>query len=123
MTIYISGAVTGMPNNNKPSFQWAYSGIASTGRRLGIENLKIINPLHVAARLRKSFEAQGRGEPEWADYMRACIKKLCDATYVYFLKDWAQSDGASLERHIANRLNIPRADSMDELKEILRGKQ
>jgi hypothetical protein len=122
MIVYISGAVTGIPNNNKPSFQWAYSGIASSGRRLGIEKLKIINPLHVAERLRKSFKAQGRGEPEWADYMRACIKKLCDATCVYFLNDWAQSDGASLERHIANRLNIPCVDSMEELKEILRGK-
>jgi hypothetical protein len=123
MTVYISGAVTGKPNNNKPAFQCVYTWIGDTGRRYGKEKVRIINPLHVAARIRKSFEAQGRGEPEWADYMRACIKKLCDATCVYFLEDWAQSKGASLERHIAKRLNIPCADSMDELKEILREKQ
>jgi hypothetical protein len=119
MTVYISGAVTGIPNNNKPAFQCVYTWIGEAGRRCGIENLKIVNPLHVAARLRKSFEAQGRGGPEWSDYMRACIKKLCDATCVYFLKDWAQSDGASLERHIAKRLNIPCADSIEELRKIM----
>jgi hypothetical protein len=122
MTVYISGAVTGIPNNNKQAFQCAYTWIADAGRRYGKEKIKIINPLHVAARLRKSFEAQGGGEPEWTDYMRACIKKLCDATCVYFLDDWAQSDGASMERHVAKRLNIPCVDSIDELKEILGGK-
>jgi hypothetical protein len=119
MTVYISGAVTGIPNNNKQAFQCAYTWIADAGRRYSAENIKIINPLHIAARLRKSFAAQGRGEPEWADYMRACIKKLCDATCVYFLSDWAQSKGASMEWYIAKRLNIPCADSMSELKKIM----
>jgi hypothetical protein len=119
MTVYISGAVTGIPNNNKKAFQGVYNWIGEAGRRCGIENLKIINPLHIGARLKKSFEAQGSGEPEWADYMRACIKELCDATCAYFLKDWVQSEGATMERYIAKRLNIPCADSMDELKKIM----
>jgi hypothetical protein len=119
MIIYISGAVTGMPNNNKQSFQTAYTWIGEAGRRYSGGNIKIINPLHIGARLRKSFAAQGRGEPEWADYMRACIQKMCDANCVYFLNDWAQSKGASMERYIAKRLNIPCADSMEELKKIM----
>jgi hypothetical protein len=119
MIIYISGAITGVPNNNKRAFRAAYTRIAELGSRNGIKKLKIINPLHIGARLRKSFAAQGRGEPEWADYMRACIKKLCDVTCAYFLNDWAQSNGASVERYIATRLKIPCADNMEELKNIL----
>jgi hypothetical protein len=119
MTIYISGAITGVPNNNKQAFQTTYTWIADAGRRYVRKNIKIVNPLHIGTRLKKSFAAQGRGEPEWADYMRACIKKLCDATYVYFLNDWAMSAGASMERYVAKRLGIPCVDSMDELKRIL----
>jgi hypothetical protein len=72
----------------------------------------------VAARLEKSFAARGK-EPVWEDYMRACIKKLCEATCVYFLNDWVESEGATVERYIAKRLNIPCADTRDELKQIL----
>jgi hypothetical protein len=71
-----------------------------------LRDMKIINPLHIATWLEKSFAARGK-EPAWEDYMRACIKKLCDATCVYFLDDWAQSEGATVERYIAKRLNIP----------------
>jgi hypothetical protein len=119
MTVYISGAVTGKPNNNKPAFQCVFTWIHDAARRYSKEKVKIVNPLHVAARLRKSFKAQNRGEPEWEDYMRACIKKLCDAACVYFLEDWAQSEGATMERYIAKRLNIPCVDSIEELKKIM----
>lgn len=81
--------------------------------------MKIINPLHLGARLEKTFAARGKGAPIWGDYMRACIKKLVDADCAYFLKDWTQSDGASVERYIAKWLGIPCVDSMEELKNIL----
>jgi hypothetical protein len=119
MIVYISGAISGVPNDNKRAFQCAYTVVNDFKGHPHLQNMKIINPLHIGARLRKSFSAQGKKEPAWEDYMRACIKKLCDATCVYFLNDWAQSNGASLERHIAKRLNIPCADNRDELKKIL----
>jgi hypothetical protein len=114
MTVYISGPITGISDNNKPAFDEAYSRIF----RLGIENLEIINPLCIAKWLEELFEKTGRGEPEWEDYMRACIKKLCDATCVYFLENWMQSKGATLERYIAEQLNIPCVDNMEALKKI-----
>jgi hypothetical protein len=115
MTVYISGPVTGISDNNKPAFEEAYSRIFG----LGIENLEIINPPCIAKWLKELFEMQNRGEPEWEDYMRACIQKLCDATCVYFLENWAQSKGAVLERYIAEQLNIPCADNMEVLKKIV----
>jgi len=121
MIVYISGAITGMPNNNKRAFQSAYTQIAELARYPRFRGIKVINPLHIAARVERSFTAHGKPAPVWADYMRVCIKELCGATCVYFLKDWAQSEGATMERYIAKRLNIPCADSIDQLKQILGG--
>jgi hypothetical protein len=118
MTVYISGAITGIKNNNKAAFAGAYNQIAELKRRLRISALKIVNPIHIGTRVNKKFAAAGK-EPAWSDYMRACIKKMCDATHVYFLDDWATSNGASLERHIAKRLGIPCADNIDELQNLL----
>jgi hypothetical protein len=118
MTVYISGAITGIKNNNKAAFAGAYNQIAKLKRRLRIPALKVVNPIHIGTRVNKKF-ATANKELDWSDYMRACIKKLCEATHVYFLSDWATSEGASLERHIAKRLGIPCADGIEELKDLL----
>jgi hypothetical protein len=118
MIVYISGAISGRPNKNKQAFRWAYTMIGEFKGHPHLRNMKIINPQHIAVRLEKSFAASGK-EPAWEDYMRACIKKLCDASCVYFLDDWAQSEGATVERYIAKRLNIPCADNGEELKKII----
>jgi hypothetical protein len=117
MTVYISGAVTGIPNRNKEAFSRAYSDIARLKRKAVLRNMKIINPLHIGRRVEKVLSAKN-SEPAWADYMRACVKKLCDADCVYFLKGWDMSEGACVERYIATRLGIPCADSMEELRKI-----
>jgi hypothetical protein len=119
MTVYISGAVTGVPDNNREVFSSAYKLINGyRGSPAFRGGLKIINPLHLAGRLDKQYAALGK-RPQWADYMRACIKKLCESECVYFLEDWTRSEGASIERYIAKRLGIPCADTIDELKNIL----
>jgi hypothetical protein len=118
MTVYISGAVTGKPNNNKAAFQRAYTMIGRFKQHPHLWDMKIVNPLRIGAWLEKSFANRGL-TPMWEDYMRACIKKLCDATCVYFLDDWVQSEGATVERYIAKRLNIPCVNNRDELKKIL----
>jgi hypothetical protein len=115
MIVYISGAISGRPNKNKQAFRRAYAMTGEFKGRPHLRNMKIINPRRIAARLEKSFAAREK-DPAWEDYMRACNKKLCDASRVYFLDDWAQSEGATVERHIAKRLNMPCADSGEELK-------
>jgi hypothetical protein len=118
MTVYISGAITGIPNGNKKAFSRASSAIARLKRNPSLRDMKIINPLHVGGRVEKAFAAKN-AEPAWSDYMRACIKKLCDADCLYFLKGWDASPGARVERYIALRLGIPCADSMEELWKIM----
>jgi hypothetical protein len=122
MTVYISGPITGLPDNNKRAFQSAMSRLWEIKRTTNFCSMKIINPLtHIAKRLERQFAAKGK-EPQWADYMRACIKKLVEADCVFFLEDWVKSEGATMERYIAKRLGIPCADNTAELKIILEGK-
>lgn len=55
----------------------------------------------------------------WEDYMRRDIKLLCDCDYIYLIEGWEDSDGASLEKLIADNLGIKElviADSF-EIKE------
>ena len=121
MTIYISGAITGLPNNNEAAFKDAHLRIAHIAKaNKDFVKIKILNPHKIAASLRGDFTKKNKGEPAWTDYMRTCIQKLCEADCVFFLKDWAQSKGASLERHIAGRLDIPLADNIDVLKEVIK---
>lgn len=42
----------------------------------------------------------------WEDYMRRDIKLLCECDYIYLLEGWEDSDGASLEKLIADNLGI-----------------
>jgi|LSQA01.1.fsa_nt_gi hypothetical protein len=121
MTVYISGAVTGIPNRNKKAFGEAYADIARLKRHPQLRDMKIINPLRIGTKVDKAFAAQG-AEPAWVDYMRECVKRLCDADCAYFLKGWDMSDGANVERYIAKRLSIPCADNLEELKRILKEK-
>jgi hypothetical protein len=118
MTVYISGPVTGIPNGNKKAFSRASSDIARLKRNPSLRDMKIINPLHIGRRVEKAFAAKN-AEPAWSDYMRACIKKLCGADCIYFLKGWNASTGARAERYIALMLGIQCADSMEDLRKIL----
>jgi len=121
MTVYISGPISGRPDNNKLGFQSAMSRLRELKRTSEFRGMKIINPLtNIAKKLDRQFAAKNQ-KPEWVDYMRACIKKLVEADCVFFLDDWAKSDGASIERYIAKRLGIPIADTITELKKILEG--
>lgn len=121
MTVYISGPISGRTDNNKAAFRAASSRILEIKKSAQIHGMKIINPLtNIARRLDRQFAAKGK-EPQWVDYMRACIKKLVEADCVFFLADWAKSDGASIERYIAKRLGIQIADNLTELKKIMEG--
>jgi len=118
MTVYISGPIT--EDDNRALFRAAYSTVVDI-KSISNLKLKITSSITIASRLRAFFNNQNKGEPSRLDYMKACIKKLCEADCVFFLPDWAwaHGDGASLERYIAKRLNIPFADSKGELIKII----
>jgi hypothetical protein len=96
MKVYISGPVTGMPDNNKAAFEAVEKELRS------LPGVKTVNPLRIAEEVRRG----ARFEPEWEDYMRDCIRELCRATHITFLPGWENSKGARLEKQIADALGI-----------------
>ena len=84
MNIYISGPISGIKDDNRAAFSSAYSMINRIKKMSNLQRLKIINPIHIGSRLKVSFDNQNKGEPAWQDYMRACIKKLCESDCVFF---------------------------------------
>jgi hypothetical protein len=112
--IYISGPISGMRNNNRRNFEKAAKKLADT-----FTDCRVISPMQIG--LAVESDQKRPEKPEWADYMRGCVKSLMDATHVYFIKGWQKSRGALLERNIAEGLEIPCAESIEELKKIISG--
>jgi hypothetical protein len=122
MTVYISGPITGKRNGNRRAFKKAQEKLEKS---FCYENgkFRIISPVKIAESVELNFSDMNRilekqKIPQWEDYMRSCIKRLCDSTHVYFLKGWKKSRGALLERKIAEELNIPCVESIEELKSM-----
>lgn len=89
MKIYISGPITGMPNNNREAFSEAARLLQSAGH-------EVVNP----------FDIDPSTNKQWHEYMRADIKALCDCDALAWLPGSANSKGAMLEIHIAQQLGM-----------------
>jgi hypothetical protein len=107
MIVYISGPITGIENNNCEAFYAKEREISKLGNVS-----EVINPIKIAAEVdyEKRFEQY---PPSWSDYMRACIKKLCEADYIVFLPGSENSKGSILEREIAEKLSIEKMQIKD----------
>jgi hypothetical protein len=122
MIVYLSGPISGKRDGNRRAFEKAIKKISEAFLTLG--EIEIINPQDISKKVDLHFSEINRKrllhtiKPEWSDYMRLCIARLCTADCVYFLKDWQKSKGASLEHHIADSLDIPCVESAEELKKI-----
>ena len=89
--LYLSGPMSGRPDNNFPAF----NRYADQLRAAGYE---VTNP------------ADNGADPDlsWADYMRIDLTQMlddCDGVAV--LSGWEESRGASLEVHVARALEMP----------------
>lgn len=89
MKIYLSGPMTGLPDNNFPAFH----AIAQALRDAGED---VVNPA----------EINPDASLSWEECMRADIKALCDCDAIYLLPGWEKSRGAHLELHVAHRLGL-----------------
>ena len=114
MKIYISGPMTGLPENNYPAFHEA-------ARTLRAKGHKVVNPaeIHPHGWLRRLLHRVlrvlrlVRGKqlaPTWADYMRADIRALLDCEAIALLPGWDQSRGARCEVSIAEDLGMRRVE-------------
>lgn len=89
MIIYISGPMSGLPDNNKPAFHAAAKLLRNLGHM-------VINPAEIDV-----------PDPSWINYMREDIRQMMAADIVVLLPGWANSRGAKLERHIAIEIGMP----------------
>lgn len=97
ITVYISGAITGI-NNYQEHFKKAEDHIKSFG-------LKTLNPVEFCKGMEKKAKEMGV-TLEWGDYMRKCLVMIPAADAIYMLRGWEKSKGARLEHHIAQELEI-----------------
>jgi hypothetical protein len=91
LTVYISGPISGLPNDNREAFASAAAWLRSAGH-------DPINPLEIADRLPL--------DSAWADYMREDLRAMLDAEAVYLLPGWQMSRGACLEYRVAEALGM-----------------
>lgn len=98
-TVYISGAITGVPNDNLPQFRAAQEMIKDLGYNTIVPH--DLDP--------KS------DNPTWHDWMRACSKALMDADILVSLPEEKYSQGAAAERMMCKKLDIP-CVTVDKIK-------
>ena len=114
MKIYLSGPMTGLPENNYPAFHEA-------ARTLRAKGHKVVNPaeIHPHGWLRRLLHRVlrvlrlVRGKqlaPTWADYMRADLRALLDCEAIALLPGWDRSRGARCEVSIADDLGMRRVE-------------
>ena len=97
MKIYISGKITNDPDF-KEKFKKAVYYL--------IENKEILFPEENEISYFNPAEVTLTGTPTWQDYMKYDLKILIECNAIFMLKDWKESEGAKLEHHIAEKLNM-----------------
>ena len=122
MIIYISGTITGYADRNKKSFDRAEKDIKKYFN-LYHPNIpiKIINPVKLGYRIDKiilKINPKHDIAP-WEVYMRRCIEKLSMSDFIFLLPNWGDSQGAVLEKYLAERLKIPYV-SAENIKDFSR---
>jgi len=89
-SIYISGPITGMPDNNRDAFRKAEVHLSAWYG-------EVINPNH---------HSEDPSCPTWEEFMREDIKLLLQCRSIYMLRGWRKSRGAKLEYRIARALKM-----------------
>ena len=106
MKIYIAGKVTGTNREN------CIAKFASAKREIELMGVEAINPIEVVK----------DSQTEWHPAMRMCIAAMMQADAVYLLADWVDSDGARIERILADDLGMPAFTSIKYLQQWINEK-
>ena len=91
--IYLSGPMTGLPDNNFPAFHAHAAALRGMG-------LDIVNPADIGG------DANDTNPANYNGYLRADIKAMMDCDAIALMPGWETSSGANLELHIAHRVGM-----------------
>ena len=89
MIAYLSGPMTGLPDNGYPAFQ-------ASAERLRSQGVQVISPHEIVP--------PGAGPWSWAAHMRVDLAALLTADLIVMLPGWETSRGARLEKAVAEAL-------------------
>lgn len=90
-TIYISGPMSGLPNNNHEAFNEAAAKLRALG-------YTVVNPVEVCADM--------PADAAWADHMRRDVAALMGCSHIVMLPGWEISRGAGIEYDTAMGVGI-----------------
>lgn len=111
--VYISGAMTGVEDYNRPAFKKAEE-------RLSNMNFDVTNPhnLFTEEELHSILGDVSLSEDEkWGLFMKRDIEYLVKCDFIAVLPYWETSRGANLELAIAKAIKMPivQADNLQEI--------
>jgi hypothetical protein len=89
--VYISGPMTGLPDNNLVAFDLMHQVLRQRG-------CLIQNP--------GRYE-EGEKDLPYSVLMRRAIKMLCNSSVIVMLDGWHQSKGAAIEYSVAEAIGLP----------------
>ena len=98
LKVYISGAMTGLPEWNYPAFHARATDLRQKG-------YIVLNPA-------ENFDGQ-KDLPRWM-YLREDIKNLLSSDCIAFLPGFEKSAGALLEALVARECNIPTLEETEQ---------
>ena len=91
MILYLSGPMTGLPDNGYPAFEAA-------AERLRSQGVQVISPHEITP--------PGAGPWSWEAHMRVDLAALLTADVIVMLPGWEGSRGARLEKAVAEALGL-----------------
>lgn len=96
MIVYIAGPMTGYPEHNFPAFHSAAEAWRAAGHT-------VISPAEMDG---PEPDHHKLAKVPWDWYLRRDLALLVTCDAVAMLDGWEDSQGASLERHVASKLNM-----------------
>lgn len=103
MRVYLSGPMSGLPDNNFPAFDAAAERLRTIG-------YSVVNPAELSRGMDHVILIHGREPACWHNYMAQAIVAMQTVDAIHYLPGWQNSYGARIEAIVAEKM---------QLKEIL----
>lgn len=117
MKVYISGPMSGLPNNNKEAFLEAED-------RLRVAGHEPVNPYRMLSEEKQAIAAKlgaaFRSTQVYHELIEACCQEVVRCDAVLMLPGWEDSNGANKERNVAIVYEIPIFTDIDRVAPVIK---